>query len=71
MEDYPLSGEAANPQSFENHVIDKALGPIIILSSAPTAAIPQLVETQIGYYSGKLYFVIGGTLYSVTLTTVA
>ena len=66
-----LYGKAAEADSFENFVIANALGPIIILDSAPTAAIPQLTETQIGYYSNKIYTVISGTLYSFNLTTVA
>ena len=66
-----LYGKDAEPNSFPNFVIANALGPVIILDSAPTATIPQLTETQIGYYSNKIYTVISGTLYSFDLTTVA
>lgn len=61
--DVPIGG-------FEEHVYTNAQQKILILDSAPTAAIPLISENNIGYFSGKLYYMISGTLYSLTLTTV-
>lgn len=63
-------GYPVEPGSFEQWVADNAQQKVTILDSAPTAAIPLITENNIGYFSSKLYFVISGTLYSVSLTTV-
>lgn len=63
-----LTGDDAKPNSVFNFIFDNAIGPIIILDSSPTAAEPILEEKQIGVFSNKLYFVIGGTLKEISTT---
>jgi len=66
-----LFGDDAKPNSFANHVIENAIGPILKLDSAPTAAIPQLEGDQIGYFNNKIYLVIEGVLKEFSISNTA
>ena len=73
MERKELRGEANKPDSFENHVFDKALGIPVLLSAAPTTAGGQLRDNEVGYDSSLatadfLYIRLGAKTYKITLT---
>lgn len=56
------------PNSFEQFVFDNAQQKVKELTETPTAASPILSEGNIGYISGKIYFVIGGVLKQFSVT---
>ena len=64
-------GLTVPPNGFEEWCYEKADSKVLILSEAPTAAIPLLTEGQRGFFGTKLYRVIGGTLFESTLTQTA
>ena len=55
--------------SFEQWTYDNAQQKIVILTSAPTAAVPQIREGDIGYFNNVLYFVVGGILKQVSVSS--
>lgn len=66
-----LTGDDAKPNSLFNFIFENAMGNIIILDAAPTAAVPILKENQVGYYSNKVYFVTSGVLKEFTVSSTA
>ena len=64
-------GLKTEPDGFERWVEQNAQQRIIILDSAPTAAIPQIRESDLGYYSNKVYFMIGGVLKEFSVSSTA
>lgn len=62
-----LKGDAAKPDSFENFVIENAIGPILVLGSPPTTAGNQLPHHgDAGTNGGNLYVRLGATIYRFT-----
>lgn len=55
--------ETLKPDSFENHVIEKAFGNPIALSAAPTTAGGELPRANdCGYFGTNLYINLGGVV---------
>ena len=66
-----LTGDSAKPDSFENHVLRNALGPVLVLVAAPTSAGNQLPNHgDIGAFGTNLYLNVSGTTYRITMTAV-
>ena len=65
------SGEIIKADSIEASIIDKALGKVMILESAPTSTNNLVPEKEIGYFNNKLYMTIEGTLKEWSVTSTA
>jgi hypothetical protein len=65
------TGFQVEQDSFEQHVYENAQQKIIVLDEAPTQAIPLISEGDIAYFSGKVYFVIGGVLKEFSVSSTA
>ena len=68
---FQLTGEDAKPDSPLKSIIQGALGKVIILSAAPTAANNTVPEKELAYFSNKLYMTIEGTLKEWSVTSTA
>ena len=66
-----LRGKDAEANSTYNFIFDNAMGNLIILDSAPTAAIPILTENQLGYFNNKVYLVTSGVLKEFVVASTA
>ncbi len=65
-----LFGEDAKQDSFAEHVLQNAIGPIEILDSAPSTSNKNVQRGQIARHDTTLYIESGGTVYSLALTSV-
>ena len=66
-----LKGDAAKADSFENHVIQNALGKVRILDAAPTSTTNSVPEGEAGYFNNKVYLTIGGVLKEFAVSSTA
>lgn len=66
---FPLKGDDALPNSPIRKILEGAANVPIALDAAPSTSGGELAEGILGYFGTNLYLTLGGTTFSIAMTT--
>ena len=71
LQDFPLFGEESKPDSTVRQIMQGAMGNVLILTAAPTAAANTVPEKVLAYFNDKMYITINEVLKEWSVTSTA